>query len=450
MRKTGKRNLTGKTAGCILAAFLCMTAISGISVYADTVPATVPATTPVTPVPAQTPAVPVTTPATPVPAQTPAVPVTTPAVPAAVPAAAPAVPAAIPGSVLSVGPGQRYATITEAVLAAKNGDSILVYPGIYLETVDCRTKELSIIGTDRNNCILCYSDDFYNFPPLQMAAGKLENLTVRVMKHIMPEDVTPKAYCMHVDDDHLIGKSLQVRNVTFFSDSYQTVGIGLRPSSMVVFDSCSFYSMGSYAALFCHDWETKKGTILQNLIVMNCEFYNEGPAPTILMHSQEIAGAQATALFVNNKITNRADKKALFGMQMSLPPVSGSGFLGTSDWVLDERSIGNSASELNYPAPAAAKALPLPSALPAETAVTAVPAAGAETSAAAPAAPAAVPAASAAAAEVPAATAPAAVTAVPAVPAATPEATAAPASTTPVPTIPVTALPAEAEGVAVN
>lgn len=55
---------------------------------------------------------------------------------------------------LSVGQGKQFTTISAAVKAAKPGDLILVYPGVYDEAVNVTTDNLTIRGTDRNSVIL--------------------------------------------------------------------------------------------------------------------------------------------------------------------------------------------------------------------------------------------------------------------------------------------------------
>jgi parallel beta-helix repeat protein len=54
--------------------------------------------------------------------------------------------AAGPTNVLTVGPGQEYATIQAAVDAAKPGSRILVYPGYYEEAVSITTSNLQILA----------------------------------------------------------------------------------------------------------------------------------------------------------------------------------------------------------------------------------------------------------------------------------------------------------------
>jgi len=48
---------------------------------------------------------------------------------------------------LNVGPGQTYTTIQSAIVAAKNGDTVLVYPGTYYENIDFLGKAITVTST---------------------------------------------------------------------------------------------------------------------------------------------------------------------------------------------------------------------------------------------------------------------------------------------------------------
>jgi len=52
----------------------------------------------------------------------------------------------VPSAILQVGTGQHYQTITSALNAAKPGDTILVHPGTYQETVDITKNNITLAG----------------------------------------------------------------------------------------------------------------------------------------------------------------------------------------------------------------------------------------------------------------------------------------------------------------
>ena len=79
---------------------------------------------------------------------------------------------------LTVGPGRMYQTISEAVAAASDSDEVLVYPGVYSESVHAWGKRVRIRGTSKRDCILRHSAMHYADPPLEMSRGELSNLTI--------------------------------------------------------------------------------------------------------------------------------------------------------------------------------------------------------------------------------------------------------------------------------
>jgi parallel beta-helix repeat protein len=55
---------------------------------------------------------------------------------------------------LKVGQGEAYSTIQSAIDAAKNGDTILVHAGTYLENPWIKTNKISVIGEDKESTII--------------------------------------------------------------------------------------------------------------------------------------------------------------------------------------------------------------------------------------------------------------------------------------------------------
>lgn len=111
---------------------------------------------------------------------------------------------------LTVGPGRAYRTISEAVAAASDSEEILVYPGVYDESVHAWGKRVRIRGMSKRDCILTHSALNYADPPLEMSHGELSNLTIRGT-NTGTQTGAHHAYCMHVEDSSCAGSSLLVQ-----------------------------------------------------------------------------------------------------------------------------------------------------------------------------------------------------------------------------------------------
>ena len=71
-----------------------------------------------------------------------------------------------------------FCTIQEGVNNAKNGDTLIIYPGTYNENVEVMGKSINIKGIDKDTCIIQCDTASYRKSPLTIAAGKVSNLTI--------------------------------------------------------------------------------------------------------------------------------------------------------------------------------------------------------------------------------------------------------------------------------
>ena len=249
---------------------------------------------------------------------------------------------------LTVGSGRMYPTISAAVAAATDSDEILVYPGIYNESVHAWGKRLRIRGTSKRDCILRHSAMHYADPPLEMSRGELSNLTIIGDDSGTPTD-SSRAYCMHVEDDTAAGGSLFVHDVVFENAVHACVGIGLRNHYTLEFSNCEFRATGaSNAAVYCHDHETSThGEDDQHLAIIDCSLETAG-GTVIKLQSQEITGNHATLTAQRNIIVNTANPSNLVTMSKWDGRDEGQdGFLGSYAWTLDPTSRMNTADVLN-------------------------------------------------------------------------------------------------------
>lgn len=169
-----------------------------------------------------------------------------------------------------------FITIQAAVDNAKDGDTLIIYPGVYYENVRVLGKELNIIGINKDECMIEYDTASYVCVPLEIAAGKVSNLTIYGV-HIredgpLPEEVEQvisrygeefameylknnkgySGYAVHAEQDFSYGKELKFENCRIVSANSACVGIGSRGNSKIIFENCELLSWGG-TCIFLHD-----------------------------------------------------------------------------------------------------------------------------------------------------------------------------------------------------
>lgn len=166
-------------------------------------------------------------------------------------------------------------TIQEAVNKAKDGDTLVIYPGIYVENVEVMGKSLNLQGIDKDRCILQYDATLYNKVPLTIAAGKVSNITIYgnntgvKAKELTTQEILDlnskligdswerqknySGYAIHIDQNCLYGKSLEFNNCRILSSNNYCAGIGTRGKSIIIFENCEFTAMGSGGCIYFHD-----------------------------------------------------------------------------------------------------------------------------------------------------------------------------------------------------
>ena len=172
--------------------------------------------------------------------------------------------------------GGDYTTLTEAVLQAPNGSTILLLEGIYNnEIVKAGDKNLSIIGVDKTKCIIQNDSGLYNDDPIHMTSGYLANVTIKALasNNYVYDSNASENYCLHIDAGG-VGKELTVENCNFVSYHWACVGIGLHQDQKITIKNCEMINMQSdiesrRMALIFHQGS---GTNINNqlLIIDNC------------------------------------------------------------------------------------------------------------------------------------------------------------------------------------
>lgn len=250
------------------------------------------------------------------------------------------------GGVLFVGDGYPYATIKDACDAAHDGDTIYIMPGTYKESVICYDKEVRIKGYSRDSVILTNDSGNYFTPPLYIAKGAVEDLTIAETASEKDESAIASAYCVHVDSDPQEGHSLTFKNVCFTNKVAACVGIGLRSNFKLSFQNCEFVSDEGYA-VYLHESQYN-GSKNQYAEFVDCIMQSNQAAHAICMQETPTVTDSEALIRFQRCIVKSASSEAITMVQYGTQPgLTGSGYLGSSVWKLDALSADNSASEMN-------------------------------------------------------------------------------------------------------
>ena len=248
------------------------------------------------------------------------------------------------------GSGQ-YTSVTDAVNNCASGSTIFIKNGVYEnEEIDASNKTVYIYGQSREFTIIKNNTNNYASPPLEIAAGSVENLTLYEEENTSTGQIL--AYACHIDYDYSFGRALHFKNVIFKNDLYQAVGIGLRGNFNLIFDNCEFYSRDR-VAFYMHDSVASSTKLNQNVILHDCIIHSNGSDQTIRLVSYNQENANIDLTFINCALANHGYPQVLFYFQ----DTQGEGGTQTrvytvedlGNFHLNRLSYGNQLSVLNYP-----------------------------------------------------------------------------------------------------
>jgi hypothetical protein len=226
-----------------------------------------------------------------------------------------------------------FTTISAGVEAAQSGDTLVVYPGIYNESISIIGKDINITGINKDLCIIMANTYLYSNATLFIGAGSVSNLTIygtgndnaqapqssdeiqlnenQIVDNIydVPENEIWEAqknyrgYAVHVEQNYLYGKSLTFRNCRIISENSHCVGIGTRGESTITFDNCELIAMGEGGCLYMHDSSDRELGGVANLKITNSSLTSY-ICPYILSFESIYPDVNTTYLtFQNNKLT---------------------------------------------------------------------------------------------------------------------------------------------------
>lgn len=163
--------------------------------------------------------------------------------------------------------------IQEGVDYAKSGDTLIIQQGVYNESVEIFNKELNLIGTDKNLCVIQFNNSYYWKVPLVIVAENVENLTIygtesgkkppilsleEIFKRYYDIDTWERinqysGYAIHIEQNFLYGRELKFKNCRIIFENNACVGIGGRGNCSLVFENCELISAGNSHCIYLHD-----------------------------------------------------------------------------------------------------------------------------------------------------------------------------------------------------
>lgn len=251
--------------------------------------------------------------------------------------------------VIVCGKGRRFETIGAACEAAMDGDIIYVMPGVYHESVICLDKMLHIQGHNRDSVVLENDSGRYDQPPLYIAMGSVEDITIlESSTEMVGNPANSPAYCVHIDSNTQEGKALSFKNVRFRNKIAACVGIGLRKDFRLSFVNCDFVAE-SYPAVYLHESNNPDSENTNQFAeFIDCSIATMAEKPAILMQETPGMGGDAAVLYQRCILRNQGGDIILMRQNNAqTQALDGDGYLGSHIWVLDGRSAGNNYAIIN-------------------------------------------------------------------------------------------------------
>lgn len=201
-----------------------------------------------------------------------------------------------------------FTTISEAIEAATSQDTLLIYPGIYEEAIEVYDKEINLIGTDRDSCVIQYDSTQYHKIPLTFGAGYISNMTIYGYREDCEEEETAlystndsynnmtvdsikewqklfPGYAVHIDQDYSYGRDVLMENCKIISNNSQCVGIGSRGDSHISFRDCELISNGTGGCIYLHNTQNPDLAGDAYLTLKDCSLRNYKCPYIMSLHS---------------------------------------------------------------------------------------------------------------------------------------------------------------------
>ena len=148
------------------------------------------------------------------------------------------------GDAVVVSPNGEYPTIQSGIGAVQNGGTVYVMPGTYVEQIDTQSKNVNIIGTDKNSCILQDNSGAYATPPIEISGGSIQNMTIIETASDVEEytGTNGLAYCIHSDFSQMASNKLLISNCILKNNTRACIGIGAKNGFKLIVENCDIWS----------------------------------------------------------------------------------------------------------------------------------------------------------------------------------------------------------------
>lgn len=239
-----------------------------------------------------------------------------------------------------------YTTISEAVSNFKNGDVIYVGAGDFYEKISELEKTVVLVGSGPNLTSLYFDSNDYKAPPLEIAKGRVSNMTIYAKKNEGAEkpSIGYTPYAVHIDWLQSKNEELYFDNCLIKSDWNAACGIGLRSNFKLQFKNCRFESTdntNTNGAVFFHDSNNASAYGRGNIEFVDCDMYSTSAIAIMPSSSGIITENNSVYMrFIRTGIYSEINGKENGAVGVGRP-IIGDGWRQYNNFYLTEDSWGN-------------------------------------------------------------------------------------------------------------
>ena len=243
-----------------------------------------------------------------------------------------------------------FKRIQDAVNATTDGDTILVFPGVYKEAVEMWGKNRHIVGLCKETCILTNGTGNYDTPPLEANIGSVENMTI-IADNYSPTISDPSgtgnraSYAIHIEYAEENPFTFRVSNCVLKAKWFPAVGLGLRYNQNVTIENCELITEADsvLGALFFHNDASSNNSGTGKITVSNTRL--KSLKQTLGLSSVSSKPAIAEAEFIG--CTFKSDTYDFEHLIYKKYTTQAAGYLCGNRIILAGTSHGNNIVELN-------------------------------------------------------------------------------------------------------